>query len=128
MKEHDITPVLVNAPSPPACISVGVETTPRTFVSRGVLVSFDEFLPPEIVEFFNSTQMQTQATQAFPPVRLSEEVISVTESDSEPERPHIRTRTRFHSPEIVPETQVESDGSTDEEFRIRLLLLSHILY
>lgn len=127
----------------PPHVSVGVSTEPRPLVSKGVSVAFEELLPLDIAAYFN-TQMETQVpaapacpptqlsedissvtesdSQACPPVRLSEEVISVTESDSEPERPLLIARARFRSPEIVPETQQDSD----EDFMVRLPSLSRI--
>jgi hypothetical protein len=111
----------IQRPSTPPRVSVGVSpirvqrTPTRTFVSRGLSpVPFEHLLPPDLASFFGG--IETQTTQAFPPIRLTE-VISVTSSESEDdnENPHSISRVRAYSPDIVPETQVESD----EELPVR---------
>jgi hypothetical protein len=126
-----------SSPTPPR-VSVGVSpirvqrTPTRTFVSRGLSpVPMIDILPPDIAAML----METQNSQAYAPYqtpirlrRLAEVVspVSVTssESENENERPLTRSRTRAHSPEIIPETQVWSD----EELPVRLYLLLFRIY
>ena len=118
----------IQKPSTPPRVSVGVspirvqKTPTRTFVSRGQSpVPLENLLPPDLASFFAG--IETQTTQHLSPTQL-EEVISVTESESDDEYPLSRSKIRAYSPDVVPETQVKSD----EELPVCLhLLLKHVV-
>jgi hypothetical protein len=119
--------------TPPLCISVGVSpirihrTPTQTFASKASSpVPLEKLLPPNLAAFFSEIDVETQTTQPAcqcPPIR-SASPISLTESDSEADAPLLRSRIRLCSPEIIPETQVESD----KDLPVRPCLLISRIY
>src|SRR6267154_454689 len=116
----------------PPHVSVGLSLThiqhtpPHTLMSRDCsLTPLFDLLPPNLAAFLNSTQMQTtQNSPVHSPTRLADpDIVSVTSLESDNEAPSLKGRTRAHSPDIVPETQVVNRFMVDPMVRPHLLII-----